>query len=105
MLGIDLLEIKETYVLVAIDYYTRYGWATVVPMKQGKEIVKTLEHLIIRRVENPETIVADQGLEFNNQWIEEMCRRRNMKLHLIGTDHHQSNGRVERLNRTIREYI
>ena len=87
--GVDILEYNENYILVAIDYYTRRIWATVLKSKAGIEISSVLT-LWFKRFGNPETIIIDQGLEFCNSKVEEMCLRRDIKMRRIRTDHHQS---------------
>ena len=37
-MGIDLLEIKDKYVLVAIDYYTSRIWTTVLKTKRADDL-------------------------------------------------------------------
>ena len=103
-LGLDILEHNETYILLAIDYFTRFAWGSVLKTKNSKEIYERL-NLLFKKNGNPEELVCDAGLEFNNQLIEELCLRRNIKRHIISIDNHKSNGRVERLNRTIRQYF
>jgi hypothetical protein len=103
-LGIDILEYKETYLLIGIDYFTRYAWGTVLKSKNSREIANVL-YAWFKKIGNPEEIITDAGLEFNNKILEEMCERRGIRRHIISTDNHKSNGRVERLNRTLREYF
>lgn len=56
-------------------------------------------------MEPPEKIVVDHGNELHNSTFHDMCVERNIAHHIIVVDHHQSAGRIERFNRTIREAI
>ncbi|KAI4293288.1 hypothetical protein PAPHI01_2562 [Pancytospora philotis] len=87
IVGTDILEVENTYILTIIDYYTRYAWAQVIPRKEGKRVADTLDALF-RKSGAPRKIVADRGLEFANKWMEDLCIRREIKLHLISTYHH-----------------
>jgi hypothetical protein len=103
-MGVDILEHKENYILVGIDYYTRFIFAAMIKTKSAESIVNILSYWF-RTYGNPEEIIADKGLEFCNAKVEELCFNRNIKMHITATAHHESNGRVERVNRTLREYF
>ncbi|CAI2199106.1 491_t:CDS:1, partial [Funneliformis geosporum] len=46
-------------------------------------------------------ILTDRGTEFNNQWINELCKDWQTKHRLTLLYRPQTNGMVERFNRTI----
>ena len=102
IIGIDNLEMEGTYILVGIDYFTRYALAEVIRSKDASTVTETIEKWF-KKIGNPDKIITDQGLEFKNKWMEDLCRRRAITHHMTSTEHHEGNGRVERLLRTIRE--
>lgn len=103
-MGINILEIRNEYVLVIIDYFTRKAWASVLKAKSAKMVLTTLKALF-RKIGIPNMLVMDAGLEFNNGLMSEMCENMNIIKHVISTDHRKSKGRVERLHRSLREII
>lgn len=101
IIGVDILDVKNTYVLMGIDYFTRYPIAKVVESKRAEMIIEVLEKWF-KEWRNQEKLVMDKGREFENKWIEDLCIRRGIERHIVSTDHHKGNGRIERLNRTMR---
>lgn len=50
-------------------------------------------------------IMSDNGREFKNQMVKEWCRKNQVKHEFSIPYYHQSNGRVERANKTLRDAI
>lgn len=53
----------------------------------------------------PEKIVSDNGKEFISRKFKELCKDLEIEHHLVSVEDHESNGRVERSIRTIRDGI
>lgn len=51
------------------------------------------------------TLIVDNGKEFHNKKLEKWCHEKGIKLEYSVPHYHQSNGRIERANRTIREAL
>lgn len=103
-LGVDILEYGGTYMLLGIDYYTRFMMGSVIETKEARTIEQELIKWF-KKWGNPEELIVDQGLEFDNKWVEEMCVKRKIRRKATAVGNHKANGRVERPNRTIREYF
>lgn len=102
---LDLLTFTHgEYLVVAIDYFTRYICVKSTRSKDTISITKTVEK-IIEELGKPETIVTDAGTEFNSTVLKEMYILKNINHHVTSPDKHQSNGRVERMNRKIWQLI
>lgn len=54
------------YVIVAVDYITKFPLAKAIPTKDANNIVEFIENDIISMFGVPEIIVSDQGSEFKN---------------------------------------
>jgi len=103
---IDTLELPMSengykYLLVAIDYLSRFCILQPMPDKKAKTIASVITDQIICNFTTPKMIVSDNGPEFNNQILEELCKLFNIKKINVLAYHPQSNGVVERLNRKI----
>ena len=88
-------------VLVCIDQLTRY--VEIVPLKDksAKECALALFDRIICRYTAPEVILSDNGCEFRNSLMNELCETFKIKKVHILPYHPSSNGLVERANRKI----
>lgn len=104
--GMDLIEFREekAFVVVAVDYFTRRLWGRVLEGKQASEIVKFLKELCLQG-KKPEELVTDNGKEFCNNQMDELCRQMKINHRKISIESHRSNGRIERIIRTVRESI
>ena len=72
-----------------------------IPDKTAKTVAKAFKLFILDRHCAPKTIVSDNGGEFNNLILEELCRLYNIHKVNILAHHPSSNGLAERLNRKI----
>lgn len=56
-LGIDILECKETYILIGIYYFTIHAWRTALKSKNSRETANTL-YAWLKKIRKPEEIIA-----------------------------------------------
>lgn len=102
----DLIEFREEgyYVVVAIDYFTRRLWARPLTSKSASAVVEFIKDLC-KQGKKPEEIVTDNGKEFQNDQFRSLCRILDINHRKTSIESHKSNGRVERIIRTLRESI
>jgi hypothetical protein len=93
------------YLLVMQDAFSK--WTELVPLEN-----KTADHTASQILEHwihrhgcMETLVSDQGKEFANQVMAELCARLHIAHQTTSAMHPQANGLVERTNRTILTYL
>ncbi len=89
------------YIVVIADYFTRWTEAFALPNQEAATVAETLVSQWICRFGAPDSIHTDQGPNFESRLFKEVCN-------LLGIDktrttpyHPQSDGLVERMNRTI----
>lgn len=101
--ALDLIDLRSSgvYILVAIDYYTRYVLAEVINNKNSETVLEIIKNWTIDF--KPEEFVTDNGREFSNQTFILFCSENGIKHNKVSVESHRSNGRVERVIRTIRE--
>lgn len=106
IIGVDLLEIRRLnkYVLIGIDYFTRFVCTSVVSNKNSEGIVCAMEEWFLNGI-FPEKVITDNGLEFSNQNLYNLMQKYGINHEKIGVESHRSNGRVERVIGTFRDYI
>ena len=93
------------YMLTILDLYS--GWPEVfpVPDKSAESVAKVLLEEYIPRHSCPLALVSDNGTEFVNKIVQNICEV--MKIARIKTSiyHPQGNAQVERLHRVINDMI
>ena len=100
-LELPLSESGYKYLLVAIDYLSRYCILQPIPNKKAETVASAIFEQIICNFTTPHTIISDNGTEFNNEILNELCRLFNIKKINVQIYKPQANGVVERLNRKV----
>ena len=91
------------YIIVAMDYLTKWPEARATKEATADETVKFIYEDIICRHGCPGKILSDRGTHFNNQLLTKLTQKFQIQ-HLMSTPYHpQTNGLVERFNRTLIE--
>jgi len=111
MIGIDFVgPLPRTrkgnkYIIVAIDYLTKWSEAKAVRRATANVAANFIYDEIICRHGCPRKILSDNGTHFKNELIKNLLERFQVE-QLFSTPYHpQTNGLVERHNRTICESI
>ncbi|CAB4414663.1 unnamed protein product [Rhizophagus irregularis] len=93
------------YIIVAMDYMTKWPEAKAVPVATVEETSQFIYEDIICRHGCPAKLLSDRGTHFNNQMVEKLLEKFGIK-HVFSTPYHpQTNGLVERFNRTLCESL
>eukprot|EP00731_Ephydatia_muelleri_P004049 Em0002g225a len=98
---LPVTERGNRYILVVGDYFTR--WKEAYPMKdmEAQTVACILVNEFICRLGVPDTIHTDQGRNFESKLIKELCQMLGIKKTRTTPYHPQSDGMVERFNRTL----
>lgn len=104
--GIDIVHFPcsdsgNRYAIVAIDYFTKWPEARAIPNYRAETVAQFIFEDIICRHGCPYIIQSDRGTSFDNQLLDQLLTRYDIKHTLVAPYHPQSNGLVERLNQTI----
>lgn len=101
---LPLSENKNRYILVCIDYATRYPEA--IPLKtQDAETVANALLNIFSRVGVPQEILSDQGTNFMSDLMTELCRLLQIKKLSTTPYHPMANGLVENFNGVLKKML
>ena len=92
------------YVLVIVDYYTRYPEAVPLRTATGKTIAKE-PFLLFSRVGVVDEILTDQGTRFMSQVLKEMCRLLHISQLRMSVYHPQTDGFVEWFNKILKRML
>lgn len=93
------------FVLVVTDYFSRWPEAIPLPNHKAETVAEALVSQVFSRFGIPLEIHSDQGRDFESQVFTLVMKL--LGIHKTRTTplHPQSNGMVERLNRSIRNYL
>ena len=89
------------HILVIGDYYTKWTECFAMPNMEANTVAKHLIEELIVRFGTPYMIHTDQGVQFESNLFREVCRLLQIQKTRTTPYHHQSDGMVERNNRTI----
>ncbi|GKB28989.1 reverse transcriptase domain-containing protein, partial [Tanacetum coccineum] len=96
---------KVKFLIVAIDYFTKWIEAKAVATISGDQVKKFVWDNIVCRFGLPDEIIPDNGKQFSGDPFKDWCEKLNIVQHFASVKHLQSNGLVERENRSLGEGI
>lgn len=88
------------YIFVAVDLLSGYVWMKALRSKTAKTLTTTLKELF-STFGIPEVLQSDNGREFKNSSVQELCQSLMVEQRFSLPYSPQTNGRVERANRSI----
>ena len=97
-------ESKKQYVLVMIDYGTRYPEAVAIPDIKATTVAEALWEMWTR-LGIPEEILTDQGSQFTSSLMHEVNELLKIKSLTTTPWHPQTNGLVEKFNGTLKTML
>ena len=106
-LAIDILgELPMTpngnkYILVISDYFTKWTEALPMPNMEACTVAKTLVENVLCMFGIPQKIHSDQGRQFESNLFQEICKLLGIEKTRTTPYHPESDGMVERFNRTL----
>ena len=89
------------YVLVIADYFSKWVEIFAIPNQEAKTVAKILVGEFICRYGIPDELHSDQGRQFESAVMQEVCQLLRIRKTRTTPYHPQSDGMVERMNRTI----
>ena len=89
------------YILVVSEYTTRYVMTMPMENQTAKTVAKNFVYEVLLKYGAPEKVLTDQGRNFLSELIAEICKLFNIKQIRTTAYHPQTDGLVERFNRTM----
>nr|GEW55083.1 reverse transcriptase domain-containing protein [Tanacetum cinerariifolium] len=96
---------KVKFLIVVVDYFTKWIEAKAVATITGSQVKKFVWDNIVCRFGLPGEIVSDNGKQFSDNPFKNWCDKLNITQRFASVKHPQSNGLVERANRSLGEGI
>ena len=96
---------SNKYILVAVDYVSKWVEAVALPTNDARNVIKFLKKNIFTRFGTPRAIISDGGSHFCNRQFEALLAKYGVK-HKIATPYHpQTSGQVEVSNRELKRIL
>ena len=108
--GIDFMgpfpnSFGNLYILVAVDYVSKWVEAVVCRTNDYKVVLQFLKEYIFARFGTPRAMISDGGLHFCNRLFESLMKKYGV-IHKVSTSYHpQTSGQVEISNREIKHIL
>ncbi|GJV73945.1 reverse transcriptase domain-containing protein [Tanacetum coccineum] len=96
---------KVKFLIVAMDYFTKWIEAKPVATITGNQIKRFMWDNIVCRFGLPGEIISDNGKQFRDDPFKDWCEKLCIRQHFTSVKHPQTNGLVERVNRSLGEGI
>jgi len=93
------------YILLAVDYVSKWVEAFPYRTNDAKVVVKFLRKNIFARFSMPRAIISDQGNHFNNRSFDALLKRYSIIQRLATPYHPETSGQVEVSNRQIKQIL
>ncbi|GKA39458.1 reverse transcriptase domain-containing protein [Tanacetum coccineum] len=92
---------KVTFLIVAIDYFTKWIKAKPVATITGNQVKKFVWDNIVCRFDLPGEIVSDNGKQFRDNPFKDWCEKLCIRQCFASVKHPQTNDLVERANKSL----
>ncbi|EOY28052.1 RNA-directed DNA polymerase (Reverse transcriptase), Ribonuclease H [Theobroma cacao] len=93
------------FILVAIDYFTKWVEAASYANVTQKVVCKFIQKEIICRYGLPERIITDNASNLNGAMVKDVCTKFKIKHHNSTTYRPKMNGAVEAANKNIKKIV
>ena len=93
------------YILVVCDYFTKWVECYALPDHRAQTVANAVVSNFVSRFGVPSVIHSDQGREFESRLFEEVCQLLGFEKTRTTPYHPQSDGLVERFNRTLQQML
>ncbi|KAJ9544345.1 hypothetical protein OSB04_024052 [Centaurea solstitialis] len=92
------------YILVAVDYVSKWAEAKASPTNDAKIVVDFVKSLVCR-YGCPKAIISDRGTHFANYLLEKTLKRYGVHHRFSTAYHPQANGQAENTNRDLKRIL
>ena len=102
---LPLTPCGNRYVLVVTDYFTKWTESYAIPNQKAATVAEKLVSKFVCRFGVPHELHSDQGTNFESKVMAEVCKLLDIEKTRTSPLHPQSDGQVERYNRTLVEML
>ncbi|GJX10336.1 reverse transcriptase domain-containing protein [Tanacetum coccineum] len=95
---------KFEYILVAIDYVSKWAEAKYLPTNNARVVINFLKKLF-SRFSIPKALISDRGTHLCNKQMEKVLKRYGVHHRFATAYHPQTSGQVENTNRALKRIL
>ncbi|GJU32603.1 reverse transcriptase domain-containing protein [Tanacetum coccineum] len=95
---------KFEYILVAVEYVSKWAEAQALPTNDARVVITFLKKLFCR-FEMPKALINDRGTHFCNKIMENTMKRYGVNHHFSTSYQPQTSGQVENTNRALKRIL
>lgn len=108
--GIDFIgkfpsSFSNQYILLAVDYISKWVEAVALPTNDAKVVLKFLQKNIFMRFGTPRAIISDEGSRFCNRSFIDLLAKYGVNHKVATTYHPQTSGQAEVSNREVKRIL
>ncbi|GJT81161.1 reverse transcriptase domain-containing protein [Tanacetum coccineum] len=104
IMGPFLKSYKFEYILVAVDYVSKWAEAQALPTNDARVVITFMKKLFCH-FGMPKALISNRGTYFCNKIMEKTMKRYGVN-HRFSTSHHsQTSGQVENINRALKRIL
>ena len=108
--GIDFMgpfppSYKNEYILVAVDYVSKWVEAIASPTNDARVVTKMFKTIIFPRFGVPRVVISDGGTHFINKVFQGLLKKKSVTHKVATTYHPQTSGQVKVSNREIKSIM
>jgi hypothetical protein len=96
---------NNKYILLAMDYVSKWIEAIATPTNDGKVVLNFLRKNIFTRFGTPRAIISDEGTHFCNKQFEALLSKYGVRHKRALAYHPQTNGQTELSNREVKQIL
>ena len=93
------------YIMIVMDYFTKWAEAYAIPNQEAETVANKLVHEFFSRFGVVRQLHTDQGRNFESKLFQQMCVLLDIDKTRTTAFHPQSDGLVERFNRTLENML
>lgn len=93
------------YIIVIIDYFTKWVEAMPTLNNSGETVALSFFNHVVARFGVPQAIVADHGSHFRNHMMSELNAKLGLSHHSSTPYYPQANGQVEAINEVLKQML
>ncbi|GAB2276841.1 hypothetical protein Dimus_039210 [Dionaea muscipula] len=98
-------SLSNQYILVAVDYVSKWVEAVATITNDAKVVLKFLKKNIFSRFGAPRAVISDGGSHFCNRSFDALLKKYGVTHKVTLAYHPQANGQVELANREIKSIL
>lgn len=92
----------NTYILVLMEYLSKWAVTVALPSVTTNQVAQALLFEVVLKFGTPRRLITDNGANLVSDAMGMICKRLGIKRSYTSVEHPQTDGLVERLNRTLK---